>query len=91
MKDIDPGIFSSTPTALTVAGNRLYFVACDAAAGCEPWVFGVRPPAPIASPTSTPAGSSSPPPVFQGYQDPETANLAAWFFSSSPPTTARGT
>jgi ELWxxDGT repeat protein len=38
VKDIDPGLFSATPGWLTVAGDRLYFVACDGPTGCEPWV-----------------------------------------------------
>jgi ELWxxDGT repeat protein len=78
VKDIDPGVFSSTPAALTVAGDRLYFVACDAAAGCEPWVSDGTAAGTHRVADVDPGPESSLPPVFEGYQDPYTANLAVW-------------
>ena len=38
MLDLEPGAASSIPASLAAVGDRLYFQACRAATGCEPWV-----------------------------------------------------
>lgn len=36
--DTQAGALSSSPSSLTVLGDRLYFSACTSSHGCEPWV-----------------------------------------------------
>jgi ELWxxDGT repeat protein len=78
VRDIDPGLFSSTPGWLTPVGDRLYFVACDAWTGCEPWASdgtaaGTHRVADIA-----PGPLSSVDPAYQSYEDTTTPNLTPW-------------
>jgi ELWxxDGT repeat protein len=78
VKDIDPGMFSSTPAFLTPVGDRLYFVACDGPTGCEPWVSdgtgrGTHRVSDIA-----PGPGSSLNPLFRSWEDSTTPNLTRW-------------
>jgi len=78
VKDIDPGLFSSTPGWLTGAGNRLYFVACDGPTGCEPWVSDGTGAGTHRVDDIAPGPASSLNAAYSSQEDSRTPNLTHW-------------